>query len=210
MSMPLLIFNRRLAWVVAAAMLWILAGLMLALGGSPPRGPQDQPPFRFSLGPPPGGLWLPGDLRSIVEEQDKLVITLELPPGAPRELRGPGGEPPQQLPAGLEVRFVDRPPAKATPSPPEIILKSGSAEPLQLPGGRLLTFTDKWVVKYGRGGVRVLERSPELGRERLKRWLKWEQRQPPPPPPPGLPRPGRQPGPAGGKPPPAPPPPPGP
>jgi hypothetical protein len=206
MSMPLLIFNRRVAWVMTAAVLWMLAGLTLALGGPPPRGPQEPSLFKFSLGPPPGGLWLPGDVRSIVEEPDKLTLTLEVPPDAPHDLRGPGGEQAPPLPAGLELRFVDRPPMDTRPGPPEVILNSGPAEPIALPGGRLLTLTDEWVVKYGRGGVRVLRRTPELGRERLKRWLKWEQQQPPPPRPGGPPRPpDQQFGPPDGNPPPGPP-----
>jgi len=211
MSMPILNFNRRLGWVVAAALLWMLAGLTLALGGPPPRRPHEQPPFGFSFGPPPGGLWLPGDVRSIVEEPDKLVITLEVPPGAPRDVRGPRGEQAEQLPRGLEVRFVDRPLAGAQPAPPEVILKSGYAQPIVLPGGRLVTLTDKWVVKYGNGGVRIIQRTPELNREHLKRWLRWEEQQPPPPRPgapagpDGLGGPGQQLGPPDGERPPCPP-----
>lgn len=177
--MALLHFNWRLGYVVAAASLWLLAGMLLALGAARPDQP---PPVRLSLGPPPGGLWLPGELRAVEESAGLLTLTLALPPQVPREIRGEQGRPLKELPPGLEVNFVERRSAEPRETVPRIALQSGSSKPLKLPGGRALVLAENYVVKYGRGGVRVLKRTPELTRERIKRWLEREERQAPPEP----------------------------
>jgi hypothetical protein len=97
------------------------------------------------------------------------VLTLALPPDAPRELRGPHGEQGAKLPADLELNFIDADPRLS--GPPEVILLEGPRPPRELPGGRQLVITSRYIVKFGRGGVRVIPRPVDMTREKLQRWL---------------------------------------
>jgi len=160
-------YNRRLFWIALAAALWMCCGMLLALGAA--RRPGEWPPVKFSVGLPEGGLWLPGMLQRIEEQPDRLLLTLAVPPGAKRELRGPHGEPGPKLPADLELHFVDADPRQA--GPPEVILLEGPRPPRELPGGRQIVITSRYIVKFGRGGVRVIPRPADMTREKLKRWL---------------------------------------
>jgi len=159
--MWLLAYNRKLAWVVVPAAVWAVLGLSLALGvpgpGSGPGG--------IYFGAPDGGLWLRGQLVSLSEQDDGLHITLAVPPDSP---------PIEELPDRLYIETVAAGPETMHETP--AIDLPDQRQIMRLRGNRAIVLTEDFVVRFGRGDLRIAPRPAKLRGELARRWLE-QQRQ---------------------------------
>ncbi|HES58054.1 MAG TPA: hypothetical protein ENO21_01335, partial [Firmicutes bacterium] len=164
-TLALLSYNRRLGLLAAAAAFWALIGIAASLGMV--RGEDQPPPLSVSLGVPPGGVVLPGELVAIEQSDGVLSLTIGRPPNAPEGLPAAA-----ELPDDIAVDFVTvepRGPGQMRRQPPRISLGPGEQRPRRLPGGDHLLLADKYAVRFGRGEVRVFPRPAERGGEFLRR-----------------------------------------
>ncbi|MBN2082045.1 hypothetical protein JW859_07540 [bacterium] len=159
--MWLLAYNRKLAWVVVPAAVWAVLGLSLALGVPGPGGG----PGGMHLGAPDGGIWLHGHLISLAEQDDGLHVVLAAPPGEPFV-------PP--LPDRLFVEIVEAGPDTLNQTP-EIDLPEAN-QIMRLRGNRAIVLTQDFIVRFGRGDLRIAPRPRELRGELVRRWFE-QQRQ---------------------------------
>lgn len=149
--MAILGYNRRLGLVVAIAALWALVGMGATLGMV--RGGKNPPPLSVSLGVPPGGVLLHGELIAAEQSGGKLKLTIGRPANAP------GEEP--SLPDDIEVTYQTlerRPPGGPRRQPPQIDFGLGVERPRRLPGGDHLLVGERYAIKFGRGEIRVFPR----------------------------------------------------
>lgn len=174
--MALLSYNRKLLWVVIPAVVWAWLGLALALGPPPGRGGiRGEGPVRLGIGPAGEGVFIAGALKRAAEVDDRLVLTMELAPGAVREVLGRGDQPVRNLPPGLAVEYVA--PGALPAGPPQFNLRSGQRNARRLPSGAHGVLTSRFLLKYEERGVRVIPRPFDMppprgdgwpGRERLR------------------------------------------
>ncbi len=190
--MALLGYNRKLLWVVIPAVVWAWLGLALALGPPPGQGPRrGAGPVRLGLGPAGDGVFIGGVLKRAVEDQDQLVLTVEMAPGAVRQILGRGDQPVHNLPPGLSVEFVA--PGELPAGPPQLQLRNGQRTARRLPSGAHGVLTGRFLLKYEARGVRVIPRPFDMlppggadrpGRGRLRDRVRdkvqdWREQRPP-------------------------------
>jgi hypothetical protein len=185
----LLGYNRKLAWVIVPALLWACLALALALGA-------------VQVGPPPGGMVVPGRLLRVEESKANLKLVVgyiaEQNPHVERWQREIGSK----LPEDLIVEFsVVQPGELRRSGSPDFQLLEPAIEPRQFPGGREVVLTQKYIMLIlpretrllprGRDSEATLRRLLEERRGRGTGGRGWQHRnQDKPGGPPDLPRPG--------------------